>query len=421
MWAAFVVFSLAFVVLGSIPADTAAACSPRTFSSIQPPADDVPPTDPVASDSEPSDPADPEPTADGDGGTAEPADAEPTPSDEPWTPPPPTCRWVYRMEFPVIGGDAGWSLFGEPRDAGERLHAGVDILAPKLTPVVAVRSGTVLGVHDEPDDCCWVSIQHTDGWISMYVHLNNDTFGTDDGAGIGIRPDLEEGMPIAQGELIGWVGDSGNAETADPHLHFELRTPWGEPVDPGPSLYSARWRSHASIGDDSIGLTSGPYLDDDLFAGATLFDTATAIGVQAWCDDFGVRSCPGDDIGQATVERWITHLSGSGDVPREYFLVERSVDDPTAQLSLLAECDRPAFCVDHVTRGEVALLVLRSLDPLSTADEAGATALLHSRGITDGCVPGGPDPDEPMSRVGALRMLLRAWGYIDSPPCSLIA
>lgn len=340
-----------------------------------------------------------------------------------WTPPPPVCSYVYRMGFPVLGGGSpGWSLFGEPRAGGARLHAGVDILAPKLTPVVAVRAGTVSSVRDQPGDCCWVSVRHDDGWSSMYVHLNNDTVGTNDGRGVGIRPDLTPGHRVAQGELLGWIGDSGNAEGGPPHLHFELRSPWGEPVDPGPSLYSARRRAHPAYQDLPLDARyAGAYIDYGVEATARIFDTATALGLPSWCDDWGVRACPDDTATRDAVSRWITALTGDVEAPYLFFSVEQPVDDPTPYLSAYALCETPTVCGQPVTRGEVAQLVVRALQPDVVADQEAAILLLHSRGAIDACDPRGLDPFEEMSRIGTLRMLLRAWGYLPTPPCGLIS
>lgn len=391
------------VALLPIGQEAAAACAPRTFSSIQPPAVSAP--QPV-----------PDPT---------PVEQAPAPSDEPapaWTPPPPTCNFVYRMGFPVLGGGfGGWSLFGEPRDGGGRLHAGVDILAPKLTPVVAVRSGTVSGVHDTPEDCCWVSIRHDNGWISLYVHLNDDTAGTDDGQGVGIRPGLVEGAPVEQGEVIGWIGDSGNAEGGPPHLHFELWTPWGEPVDPGPSLYSARRRTHPGLAEEGLEHYRGAFVDSAADGPAAVFDVATALGLAAWCDQWGIRACPQDVATREAVSRWLTALGGDEHLPYLYFDVGDPIADPTAYLSMPDQCLTPPICGEAVSRGQVAALIVLTREPGSVVDEAQALAVLHARGEIDVCDPGGLDPAQILSREGAMRMLLRAWGYLTAPPCDLIS
>jgi hypothetical protein len=326
------------------------------------------------------------------------------------------------MGFPVVGGGSpGWSLFGEPRDGGGRLHAGVDILAPKLTPVVAVRSGTVSSVRDTVGDCCWVAIRHDDGWVSMYVHLNNDTVGTNDGRGVGIRPGMSVGDRIEQGEVLGWIGDSGNAEGGPSHLHFELRTPWGEPIDPGPSLYSARRRAHPVLLDLPLGASSGAFVDYADTSAGPVFDIATAIGLSAWCDTWGVQACPGDTVTRESVGRWITALSGDGEAPHIYFTLIHPVDDPTPYLSTFADCVSPLLCSQPVTRGEVAQLIVGALHPGLILDQYEAIAVLHTKGQTDACDPGGLDPSEQLTRHGTLRMLLRAWGYLPSPPCGLIS
>lgn len=146
---------------------------------------------------------------------------------------------VYPMLFPVAGRHRFGQDFGDPR-AGRRRHAGTDILADKMTPVVAVADGTVWWAHDvRGGDCCDLALRHRDGWVTVYVHLNNDTLGTDDGEGFGIAPGITEGTPVTAGQVIGWVGDSGNAEAKAPHLHFELRRPNGQAINPFPSLRAA--------------------------------------------------------------------------------------------------------------------------------------------------------------------------------------
>ena len=113
-------------------------------------------------------------------------------------------------------------------------------MAPKGTPVVAAADGVVRWMHDEVGgNCCDLALAHENGWRTKYIHLNNDTPGTDDGKGYGIAPDLARGVEVREGQLIGWVGDSGNAESAGSHLHFEILRPDGRPLDPYPLLESA--------------------------------------------------------------------------------------------------------------------------------------------------------------------------------------
>jgi peptidoglycan hydrolase-like protein with peptidoglycan-binding domain len=155
----------------------------------------------------------------------------------------------YPLVFPV-GGDATTgtrSTFWDSRADGT--HHAQDILAPKLTPLYAVADGTVEWVNwsRDPEDlnperCCSLVIAHDDGWETWYLHLNNDTPGTDDGLTWGFAPDIAPGVRVAAGQLIGYVGDSGNCDTmagCPPHLHFELRDPQGQIVDAYEALRAA--------------------------------------------------------------------------------------------------------------------------------------------------------------------------------------
>jgi peptidoglycan hydrolase-like protein with peptidoglycan-binding domain len=151
-------------------------------------------------------------------------------------------RVEYPMLFPVGGSDIFFADddsigFGACRDGCSRLHEGVDVLAPKMTEVYAVADATVSWIGSR---CCSVFLQHDDGWQSWYIHLNNDTPGTDDGLGWGIADGIVPGARVAAGQLIGWVGDSGNAEDTAPHLHFELHDANGVILDPYPSLLLAQ-------------------------------------------------------------------------------------------------------------------------------------------------------------------------------------
>ena len=104
---------------------------------------------------------------------------------------------------------------------GDHTHEGNDILAPEISEVVAAETGTVGWVSDER---CAFQLLDDDGWSSWYIHLNNDSPGTDDGLGGGwSMASFEE----PKSKPVSWWGggDSGNAEDTDPHLHFELHRP----------------------------------------------------------------------------------------------------------------------------------------------------------------------------------------------------
>ena len=122
--------------------------------------------------------------------------------------------------------------------AGHR-HQGNDLMAPKMTPVVAAADGVVSWIRDSGTAGRYVAIEHEGGWETWYMHLNDDNVGTDDGAApveLGIA--VVAGEEVETGQVIGWVGDSGNAEGASPHTHFELHIN-GQAVDPHSYLVKA--------------------------------------------------------------------------------------------------------------------------------------------------------------------------------------
>ena len=145
---------------------------------------------------------------------------------------------TYPLVFPVAGDNHYSDTWGAPRSGG-RTHEGTDIMADKMVPVVAAADGTVGWIHDTlGGNCCAMALNHDDGWASWYIHLNNDTPGSDDGLGWGFAPGIERGVHVEAGQLIGYVGDSGNAEWTGSHLHFELHSPDGK-VNPYPHLVAA--------------------------------------------------------------------------------------------------------------------------------------------------------------------------------------
>ena len=169
---------------------------------------------------------------------------EGTPPDDTRTPPNPVERIDVEKDlvFPVVGSTYYYAGFGACRDNCTREHHGIDIMSYnwKGLPVVAAHSGTVTKVtYDQGNAGCSVRIKGTDRWETRYYHLNNDLPGTDEIGQPCPAAGIEVGTKVQAGQLIGYVGDSGNAETTPPHVHFELRTPNGHPVDPYRSLRKA--------------------------------------------------------------------------------------------------------------------------------------------------------------------------------------
>jgi murein DD-endopeptidase MepM/ murein hydrolase activator NlpD len=141
--------------------------------------------------------------------------------------------------FPVDGRNSYRDTFGAPRDEGSRSHQGTDIIAARLVPVVAILDGVVTVVGEGRKAGFWLEVRHDGGWRSRYLHLNNDSPGTDDGRGRGIATGIVVGAAVTAGQVIGFVGDSGNAEDTTAHLHFEIRRPSGDATNPYPILRRA--------------------------------------------------------------------------------------------------------------------------------------------------------------------------------------
>jgi hypothetical protein len=164
--------------------------------------------------------------------------------------------------FPVQGGATFSDDFGDARSG--HLHEGNDLMAPKMTPILAARGGTVIEAPTtEPSYGYNISIAGDDGYKYNYLHINNDTPGTDDGLGgpqNAYAPGIQAGAKVVQGQFIAWVGDSGNAESVASHLHFEIRLPDGSAIDPYPYLNAAL---KIYLYDVAAALSSSPTINQD--------------------------------------------------------------------------------------------------------------------------------------------------------------
>ncbi len=133
--------------------------------------------------------------------------------------PPP--RW---LPVPVRGVAPGQlrDTWGAARSGG-RFHEGIDILAPRGTPVVSTTEGIVarLGTGGLGGRVVWIT--GPAGWRHYYAHL--DRWAA-----------LREGAWVAAGTVLGFVGSSGNAAGGPTHLHYGIYRRDGEPINPYPLL-----------------------------------------------------------------------------------------------------------------------------------------------------------------------------------------
>lgn len=118
------------------------------------------------------------------------------------------------------------STFGAPR-SGSRSHRGTDIFAPRGTPVLAAAEGVVYKVGLDRLGGRVVGVVGPGPAYYYYAHLDRWAEG------------LEEGDRVDPGDFLGYVGNTGNARTTPPHLHFGVyRLSWSgiHAVDPVPLL-----------------------------------------------------------------------------------------------------------------------------------------------------------------------------------------
>jgi hypothetical protein len=179
-----------------------------------------------------------------------------------------SAKVVVPMLFPVAGPASYTDTFLACRSGCARHHMGQDLMGPKMTPLVAAFDGVVTSLKRETSvgqgNYVTITADHgpAAGWTAVYVHVNNDTPGTDDGKGTAawsFPAGIAVGARVLAGQLVAWRGDSGDAETTGPHLHFELHkgSGWGGVVyNAYPSLQAARHIAAPS--------PSGPHPDGTL-------------------------------------------------------------------------------------------------------------------------------------------------------------
>lgn len=144
----------------------------------------------------------------------------------------PVSAFLYRIrepyfKRPIISGSSGIIVRNDAHGDGEygskrrngRSHSGIDILAPVGTPVCAAKSGIAFRGEVPTGYGKYIMIYHPDGYQTYYGHLSAWA--------------VNSTRHVRRGELIGYVGKTGNAasKSMQAHLHFEIRKD-GEPQDP---------------------------------------------------------------------------------------------------------------------------------------------------------------------------------------------
>ena len=129
--------------------------------------------------------------------------------------------------FPIAGPHSFSDTFGAPRMFGTsyaHLHQGTDIFAASGTPLVAVERGVVFSMGSDVLGGTKLWLQGASNTKYYYAHLSAFAEG------------MESGKVVAAGDVVGFVGNTGNAATTPAHLHFEVHPNGGPAVNPYPLL-----------------------------------------------------------------------------------------------------------------------------------------------------------------------------------------
>jgi len=134
--------------------------------------------------------------------------------------------------FPVYGDVSFTNDYGAPR-AGVDWHHGNDVFAPEGTPILAVADGTLskVGINRLGGNRLWLTDRRGNSFY--YAHLS------------AFAPAAVDGAQVRTGQVIGFVGHTGDAETTPPHLHFEIHPGDGDSVDPYPYLIA--WQRKTQV------------------------------------------------------------------------------------------------------------------------------------------------------------------------------
>lgn len=229
-------------------------------------------------------------------------------------------------------GDGGvrWSdTWGACRGSGcSRSHEGVDMLGPKGTPLFAAQDGYISWMRVSTSSGNNLVITDDDGWEYHYIHINNDTPGTDDQANPiehafssriaeAWENDTWRDLRVSAGELVAYMGDSGNAENCCSHLHFEIVNSAGANINPTPSVDAAL--AYAEANPQGIELDPdvlGPY-EDFAELGSDLFTTLAGRSATS-AEILDLRATLESDGFAAAIAPFVDNNSQSADIDRLY-------------------------------------------------------------------------------------------------------
>lgn len=329
---------------------------------------------------------------------------------------------VIDLTFPVVGDDNHFIddyHFARSRGA----HGATDIMAPSGTPIVAAQGGTVTWVSTPATSGCGYCIDITaaDGRTYGYIHLGPKSSGRTAEA---FAQPWREGDRIERGELVGYVGCSGNASCSPGghHLHFFIEDPgvtdpYGDHRrNPYASLVAAECAPSAATpfsdvcGDNTHAQDIGRLASAELTSGCG--------------DDL---FCPHQSVSRQQMASFLVRaldLSGSNEFPFRDVGPDNVHHRTIARLeaeAITKGCDTTRYCpADAVTREQMATFLVRALqlppaDDMAFDDVAASNvhaediSALAAAGVTKGCATDRFCPDEHVTRAQMASFLVRAF------------
>ena len=331
---------------------------------------------------------------------------------------------VVDLTFPVGGTTSYQDWFDAPRSGG-RVHKATDIMAPEGAPIFAAVGGTVEWItgltEPVPSYGYMIRIAGDDGRDYVYIHMGRNNGPASQAYARGIS----RGSRVVRGQLIAYVGCSGNASCSAPHLHFEIHDPRvtdpyrSHQINPYRSLVAAEREGDygeqiihpfsdiarsvhlaaiVTLAGDGIikGCGGGrfcpnqaidrsemaqvlqralrvprsdhdAFADDDGLAAEPAINALAAAGVVNGCGD-GSQYCPDEPVSRARMATYLTRGFQLPPTTRDFFTDdsghghEDSINRVAAS-GISLGCSATRFCVTgRVTRGQLASFLVRALD-----------------------------------------------------------
>lgn len=327
---------------------------------------------------------------------------------------------VIDITFPVTGDDHRYfDDYHQGRSRGA--HGATDIMAPHGTPIVAARGGEVTWVSTPATSGCGYCLDITgdDGRTYGYIHMGPKAAGRTSDA---FARNWQEGDRVARGEVIAYVGCSGNAScNGGDHLHFFIedpgvRDPYGDARrNPYNSLRAAERACDASQSFSDV--CAGSTHEADI---ERLFSSGLTHG----CADG--QFCPRSAV---TRQQMASFLVRALDLNGRTAFPFRDVDEDNVHHQTIARleaeritrgCTDDLYCPDDpVTREQMASFLTRALGLRQQAEPFGdvADGSTHARdigalaasGITKGCGDDRFCPDDFVTREQMASFLVRAF------------